>query len=156
MKIRVILNTEDNVFRDIIIHPETTLLDFHHHIKQAFQMEGDEMASFYLSNDAWFQGSEIPMEDMTGETDAETMATIKLSDVISKKGGRMIYVYDFFTMWTFYCEAVDMDTSIEPGKTKISLSVGHRPESAPEIKLDFEIEEDEDDEAYDEDMNSYY
>ncbi|MBV7440534.1 plasmid pRiA4b ORF-3 family protein [Weeksellaceae bacterium TAE3-ERU29] len=168
LKIRVILDTEQDVFRDIEINEDNTLLDFHKEIKTAFNLEGDEMASFFLSNEQWFQGSEIPMEDMSGEPDAEIMSNTTLKAVTPKKGGRMIYLYDFLAMWTFYCEVVDV---LKPDNSKeyplVSLAYGERPENAPEKEsMDFSLDEDgldfdddfddEEEDYFDEDPYSYY
>ena len=49
-RFRVILDAKEDVFRDIEINSENTLEEFHNSITQAFGFEGNEMASFYVSN----------------------------------------------------------------------------------------------------------
>lgn len=150
-KLRIILETEQDVFRDIEIDETQTLFDLHQSIKKAFELEGEEMASFYLSNQEWFQGSEIPLEDMSDEGDVETMQEVTVKQVIPAKGGRMIYVYDFLALWTFYCEVVEVDViSVNEDKLPaVVFSYGKRPDEAPEkdmlADLDFDLDFDEED-----------
>lgn len=158
LKIRIILDTDKDVFRDIEIEDENHLVALHNTIKKAFYLEGDEMASFFLSNDQWFQGSEIPLENMSDEEspNEETMHNTTLKSVIPGKGGKMIYLYDFFAMWTFYCEVIDVykkqSTQSYPN---ISYSYGERPSSPPEkAQMDFSIDEDLDND-FDDDFDEF-
>src|SRR5690606_14552336 len=104
-RFRVILDAEDDVFRDIEILSESTLEDLHNAIFQAFGFDGNEMASFYISDDDWNQGEEISQVDMTdGENDLRLMDETTLDDVVSESQTKLIYVYDFLSMWTFLVE----------------------------------------------------
>lgn len=161
LKLRVILETEEDVFRDIEVQDTQNLLEIHQGIKDAFQLDGEEMASFYLSNDEWFQGSEIPMEDFSEEGNTETMGNIAVNQVIPSKGNKMIYVYDFFELWTFYVEVVEEDViSVNNNFPAVVFEYGQRPDNAPEndmlgeIDLYVDIEDDEDD-FLDFDENGY-
>ena len=64
-RFRIILDTEEDVFRDIEIEQEATLEQFHDVITQSFGFDGTEMASFYISDDKWNQGEEISLFDMS-------------------------------------------------------------------------------------------
>ena len=46
-KIRVILDDQSDVFRDIVIDPSASLADLHQQIYSSFGFNGNEMASFY-------------------------------------------------------------------------------------------------------------
>lgn len=54
-KFRVILDAEEDVIRDIAIESGDSLEDLHNTITQAFGFAGNEMASFYTSDDEWNQ-----------------------------------------------------------------------------------------------------
>lgn len=157
VKFRVILDAEQDVFRDIEISSNAVLLDFHQSIKEAFSLEGEELASFFLSNDAWFQGSEIPMEDMSGEDDnAEIMSNTQIGSVVSRPGARMIYLYDFLSMWTFFCEVVEVKPKEEIEKPRVTFSYGETPKEAPvNESMQISIEEDLDDWEEEEDNDPY-
>jgi hypothetical protein len=66
VKLRVILDAEADVFRDVEIGLDAPLLALHEAILGAFGWAGDEMASFYRSNESWERGAEIPLLAMPG------------------------------------------------------------------------------------------
>ncbi|MEX1382091.1 MAG: hypothetical protein AB1Z17_01720, partial [Lutibacter sp.] len=55
-KIRVILDVEQDVFRDIIVNEAINLEELHLTIAKSFGFKGQEMASFYLTDETWEQG----------------------------------------------------------------------------------------------------
>ncbi|MDX1363141.1 IS1096 element passenger TnpR family protein [Arenibacter latericius] len=142
-KIRVILDAEEDIFRDIEIEGATTLEEFHNALTQAFGFLGNEMASFYTCNDEWQQDEEIALFDMSESgTDVRLMSEVLLSDVVTEASPKLIYVYDFLSMWTFFVELADItertDGQIYPN---ILFSFGEIPDSPPEKK--FEADESE-------------
>ena len=131
-KIRVILDTEEDVIRDVLFDPKDSLEDLHNGITNAFGFDGTEMASFYLSDDEWNEGAEIPLFDMQ-ENNLACMHKFSLSDVLDTEKKQLIYVYDFFSMWTFFVElvAIEEDNPLTELPSLI-LSVGQVPSTAPE------------------------
>ncbi|TGD58090.1 IS1096 element passenger TnpR family protein [Flavobacterium humi] len=104
-KFRVILDAEEDIFRDIAILENDTLEDLHNAIVNAFGFDGMEVASFYTCDETWNQEDEIPMFD-TGDVAGEqkTMADYQLADILDEENTKIIYVYDFINMWTFLVE----------------------------------------------------
>lgn len=149
-RFRIILDTQEDVFRDIEIESEASLEDFHNAITQAFGFGGQEMASFYVSNELWEQGEEIALFDMSEEPGGlRIMSETALYEVMHEEQTRMIYVYDFFNLWTFLVELAEI-TEPEEGATYPNLMFAHGqiPEEAPEKDFIGEAleNEDEDDE----------
>jgi hypothetical protein len=107
-KFRVIIDTEQDVFRDIEIETEATFEDFHRAVLDSFDFEEGEMASFYISDENWTKGLEIPLMDMGGKDASLSMANTKLSDLLSKPSEKVLYVYDFLRMWIFYVELLEV------------------------------------------------
>jgi hypothetical protein len=150
-KIRVILDVEKDVFRDLVVNESTNLEDLHFFIAKSFGFNGQEMASFYKSSDQWEQGEEIPLFDMSEDESNFSMSNCKLSSLLGRKGDKLIYVYDFFSMWTFYVELTEIITAKFEDIPKIVLSFGFPPENAPEKEFvaddnydDFDAFDDED------------
>jgi hypothetical protein len=146
-RFRIILDntTEDDVLRDLEIREGDTMEDLHNVITQSFGFDGMEMASFYVSDDQWNQGEEIAMEDMS-EAGAEVkkMSSTLINEVIHEASTRLIYLYDFMNMWTFYVELGEIVEEAEGTDYPNLMFVhGQIPDEAPE-KV-FEAEEDEDD-----------
>ncbi|RYC53270.1 IS1096 element passenger TnpR family protein [Flagellimonas olearia] len=137
-KIRIILDAEEDIFRDIEIEDNNTLEEFHNAITQAFGFEGGEMASFYTCDEEWNQDEEIALFDMSENgSDVRLMNETALDDVMTEKTPKMIYVYDFFSMWTFFVELADIvdkeDGRIYPN---VLFSFGELPDSPPEKKFE--------------------
>ncbi len=146
-KIRAILDVKKDVIRDILIHESETLETLHKEIANAFGFNGQEMASFYRTDNDWNQGEEIPLFDMG---DGLSMQSCILKDTLTKKGGKLIYVYDFMSMWTFFIEASEISNTTKKEAPKVVFAFGDVPEIAPEKefvadKLDNEFDSDNDD-----------
>jgi len=139
-KIRVILNTEEDVIRDIAIDASSTLEDLHNAITKSFSFTGEEMASFYRSDETWVQGEEHPLFDMGEGLDRKIqMSNISLDEALKHENDKMIYVYDFFNMWSFYVELIQ--TNFEHDTTELPsllFSLGIMPNNAPEIQFESE------------------
>jgi hypothetical protein len=154
-KFRVILDTEDDVFRDIAILDSDTLEDLHNAIFNAFGFDGMEVASFYTCDATWNQEEEIPMFD-TGDIVGEqkTMTDYELSEILDAQNTKIIYVYDFINMWTFLVELASIE-ELEAGTIYPNLlfSHGEMPEDAGEKNFEADNNDDyaEFDDDYDED-----
>lgn len=160
-RLRVILDndTEDDIFRDIELDKTCSLEDFHNTIRQSFGFEGNEMASFYLTDQEWNQGEEISLFDL-GELDQSNrlMTDVLVDSVIDKTNTRLIYVYDFLNLWTFLIELVEI-VGMTSGVNYPNLiySNGQIPTKVPEKNFKseniFEDEQSEDEaDDYDEDF----
>jgi hypothetical protein len=126
-KFRVIIDTEEDVFRDIEIETDASFEDLHRSILDGFDFEEGEMASFYMSNEQWEKGLEIALMDM-GEKAALNMKGTKLNDMVTQPADKILYVYDFMRMWIFYVELIeikkDKPSTIYP---RVALAFGDAP-----------------------------
>lgn len=133
-RFRIILDTDEDVFRDIEIKASSTLEDLHNAITQAFGFEGQEMASFYQSNEFWEEGQEICLFDLGDEPgQVRIMRETFIDEVVSREETKLIYVYDFLSMWTFMVELADI-VELEDGIMYPNLMFAHGqiPAEAPE------------------------
>ena len=145
-KFRVILDAEEDIFRDIAILAEDTLEDLHNAIFNSFGFDGMEVASFYTCDDTWNQEEEeIPMFDI-GDVPGEqkTMSDYQLLGILDKENTKIIYVYDFISMWTFLVELAAIE-EIVAGSTypETIFSVGEMPAEAMEKHFIADDEEEE-------------
>lgn len=151
-RFRVILDANEDVFRDIEIEADATFEDFHNAITQSFGFGGQEMASFYLSDDKWEEGEEIALFDMGDKPgDVMVMGETSLESLVSEDNTKLIYVYDFLNMWTFLVELAEI-AEHEEGIQYPNLMFAHGqiPEEAPEKEF---IAESGDDDTFDEDYD---
>lgn len=156
-RFRVILDTKEDVFRDIELLEESTLEDFHNTIVNAFGFDGNEMASFYLSDEDWNQGEEISQYDLSeGEESVRLMNETTLDSIVSESQTKLIYVYDFLNLWTFLIELAEI-AEIEEGRDYPNLMFVHGqiPLEAPDKEFVAEKNEFDDDLDTDFDLDDY-
>jgi hypothetical protein len=142
-RFRVLIDSGDDIFRDIELREDQTFEDLHQAIIKAFGFFGDQMTSFYMSNDEWDKGLEIVLLDMGFEDHEATpvMATSVLKNFIELEDQKLIYVYDFLRMWIFYVERINT-APVEEGREypHTVLSYGEAPKEEskeiPEVALD--------------------
>lgn len=151
-RFRIILDTEEDVFRDIEIEQDATLEQFHNVINQSFGFDGMEMASFYTSDGQWNQGEEISLFDMSdGSQPVRLMTETTLIDVVHEAAPRLIYVYDFLSMWTFLVELAEI-AEYENGREypNVMFVHGQLPDTPPEkeFKADNFDQDNADDEGF--------
>lgn len=132
-KFRVLLDSEQEteIFRDILISRTENFESLYKAIIAAFRFQGDQMASFYMSNENWDKGHEISLMDMSygdelPEEKASLMSTSSISDYIKDPDQKMILVYDFMRMWIFLIELIDI-VHEEISAPQVALSVGMAP-----------------------------
>lgn len=157
-KIRVILDSKDDVFRDIEIRDKQTLFTLYKGIKSAFSLQGEELASFYESDSNWSQGKEIPLESMEGNMDDETMVDYRIGEAFPEVGSKMIFVYDYLDLWTFSVEAIAQED--KKAVLNYPLTVyryGSMPLKAPKKDMSLiDLDEDDDDETLGRDDDSAF
>jgi len=133
LKFRVLLDSEKDaeIFRDILIRDTDHFESFYNAIIRSFRFEGDQMASFYVSNDQWDKGHEISLMDMTYDDDsvdspAAVMKNAVIKDFLEEPDQKFILVYDFMRMWIFLIELIGYEKE-GPESPKVVLSVGMAP-----------------------------
>jgi len=127
VKLRVILDVEEDVFRDLEIEMDAPLMHLHLATLDAFNWnDAHEMASFYKSNDAWDKGDEFPLMAMSPEL--PSMESAKVRDVLPTQQSRGLYVYDYLRMWCFYLEPIAMSPAEEKTEyPRLMLEFGETP-----------------------------
>lgn len=152
-KIRVILDSKEDVIRTISVNNSINLEELHNIISNSFGFEGKEMASFYRADDEWNQGEEIPLFNMAEAGEEISMQSCILNDTLINENDKLIYVYDFLNMWTFYVEVLDINSETKIDLSNIILSVGNIPEKAPE--KEFKADKLEDNNLFNEDFDNF-
>ena len=139
-KFRILIDTEDEeeVFRDIVISGNADFEQFYQAIIQSFDFRGDQLASFYVSNDNWDKGHEIALMDMELSESLDSPSIMKetiIQELVTTSKQKFILVYDFLKMWCFLVELVEV---IQENYEfpMLDLSVGESPlEDSKEIDL---------------------
>ena len=110
-RIRAILDDKEDIIRDFEIEANSSLNDLHDYINKSFGFNGTELACFYKSNSKWEQGEELPLIDLNEEN--QSLAKILINEILTDSLKQLIYVYDFFKLWTFYIQVVEVVEIVE-------------------------------------------
>ncbi len=161
LKFRVLLDSENSseIFRDILIKDTDNFETLYKAIVSSFRFQGDQMASFYVSNDSWDKGSEISLMDLSyddelTESPTAIMKDALIKDFIEEPDQKFILVYDFMRMWIFLLELIGYEKE-GPEKPEVLLSMGMAPPEDSRVAADNEdmfvgdLEEDEDELGFD-------
>ena len=129
--IRVILESKEDVIRDIEINSDCLLSELHYYLIECFDLNKNELASFYTTNDELEIIDEIPL--VSFEDIGPNMENTKLEIVLNEHNNNLIYVHDYMKMWRFLIElkSKDVDFNIKKCVSKI----GKMPKEAPEINF---------------------
>ena len=152
--IQIHLEYKEDVIRDIEISSTSNLEELHYAIITAFELEKNELASFYMTNEDFELLQEIPLLSIDDDENPMLgMNEVIISSILTKQGSQLLYVYDFMKMWRFLITLTEKKEEIisEP---KCVKSVGEMPEDAPEITFEAEKEFDPFEDAFDE-ANEY-
>ena len=161
LKFRVLLDTSQNqeIFRDIVVNEDDTFEDLYNEIIRSFQFQGNQMASFYVSNDEWDKGHEISWMDLSYDEGQmhppSVMGSTKISEFLEEPDQKFILVYDFMRMWIFLIELISTNEESVVAPATV-LAIGDSPDehSKQATNMDFEDdfideEEEEDDFGFD-------
>jgi hypothetical protein len=120
-RFRLLCEDQDDFLRDIEIKPGQTFKDFHDIIYQTLELEGNELASFFICDPRWNKQREITLIDMgvkIPDTDFDDderkpvnvpipvmiMEDVKIREVIDDPHQRILFEYNFLNPRTFFIE----------------------------------------------------
>ena len=135
-RLRIILDndTNEDILKDVEIDKNSNLTDLHELILMSFNFSADQMASFYTVDEDWNQINEISL--MNFDESIDSMDSILIANILNKLNTKLLYIYDFMNMWTFYVELIEeaqeINNILYP---RIIFSVGNVPEKAPYKKF---------------------
>tara|TARA_B100000900_G_C20516872_1_gene690448 strand:- start:239 stop:769 length:531 start_codon:yes stop_codon:yes gene_type:complete len=142
LDIRIVADTQEDIFADLRIHRENNFLTIHDFLVENFHLDKLEMSSFFYSNDDWDKGEEITLMNMNIGDDqtVKFMESITINEVFKEKKFKFLYVNDFLNMNIFYVEILK-ESDLEDNETlKLLHKLG---EYEPKKSEDILIMEDE-------------
>ncbi len=145
-RFRVIIEDNDDVYRDIDIKAAQTFAELQATIQEAFKFDNKHAASFFVSDDYWRKHLEItlrkedlpltPEEIRLKVEPKKLMSEAKIAKYIETPHQRFVYVYDENVQWNFLLEMMKI-TNEEP-KAKyplISKSIGNPPKQYKQLNV---------------------
>ncbi len=145
-RFKVIIEDNDDVYRDIDIKAAQTFEELHNTIQEAFKFDNKHSASFFVSDDYWRKHLEItlrkedleltPEEIRLNVEPKKLMSVAKIAKYIETPHQRFVYVFDEKVQWTFLLEM--MKITNEDAKAKyplISKSIGTAPKQYKQLNI---------------------
>ncbi len=131
-KVRVILDTKEDIFRDIEIKDKQTLWNLHLGIKSAFSLQGEELSTFNILEDDGTIVKSVPLEDMSDDGDGEIMSDVYLNEAFEKTGDKIHFQYGLLDLWEFFCELIEIIDETKGVNYPITVfRFGNAPLKAP-------------------------
>lgn len=120
-RFRMLLDDQEDFLRDYDILSSQTFLDFHKLIVESVELQGDELASFFVCDRNWRKKKEITLMNMQDDSQEEEedddvrnpvknkipvceMDKVKVKDIIDDPHQRLLYEYDFLNPKYFFVE----------------------------------------------------
>jgi len=141
-KFRVLIDYEKDVFREIEIRSDQKFMQLNDAILSAFSFSGEQMASFYMSNEDWDKGEEIMQFDMGDDETSHSMDNTLLSEMVKDVNQKLLYIYDFLRLWIFYLELVSITEEEENINYPILAGQFGIAPKEDDKSLDFEMPQD--------------
>ncbi len=107
-KLRIILDTKEDIFRDVEIKGKQNLWKLHLGIKSAFSLMGDELSIFNILDKDGVVVKSVPLEDMSDDGEGEIMSDVYITEAFEKAGDKVHFQYGFMDLWEFFCELVEI------------------------------------------------
>lgn len=131
-RFRMLLDDQEDFLRDFDILSSQTFLDFHNLIRESVELQGNELASFFVCDRNWRKKREITLmnmqDDFQDDEDDDDVRTpkknripvyemdkVKVKDIIDDPHQRLLYEYDFLNPKTFF---VELTKIVDADKTK--------------------------------------
>ena len=131
--VQIHLEHQEDVIRKIEISEDSNLHVLHNKIVESLDLDQNQMASFYFTNEKLELDKEIPLFKIDENAQENiTMSDIKIKSAFCNINDKLIYVYDFLKMWRFLV-TYEKTSKNENDDTKVIYSVGEMPKKAPEI-----------------------
>ena len=125
-KFKIVVEDNEDIYREIEILSGQTFEDFHTCIQEAFAFDAKHAAAFFVSDDYWRKDQEITLRKEDLELDADEikmgvapkklMSATKIAKYIDSPRQRFLYVFDPVVKWTFCIELMKILPDNPKGK----------------------------------------
>ncbi|NLA24960.1 MAG: plasmid pRiA4b ORF-3 family protein [Bacteroidales bacterium] len=139
IKFRIISPENEDFVRDIEIFDDSSFLELHEAIQAACDYDSSIMSAFYTSNQDWEREQEIVLQiiDEDEQQDSLLMDETLVNEFFNKKGQRLIYIYDFFSIRLFLIEVVNIrKAEKEDADLDFPICTLYKSHPPQQIKLD--------------------
>lgn len=145
-KFKIVVEDNDDIYREIEILSGQTFEEFHNCIQDAFKFDKKHAAAFFVSDDYWRKDQEITLRKEDLELDADEiklgvspkklMSSTKIAKYIESPRQRFVYVFDPAVKWTFCIELMKILPDNPKGTYPACVkSLGNPPKQYKQTQL---------------------
>lgn len=145
-KFKIVVEDNEDIYREIEILSSQTFEDFHSIIQDAFKFDRKHSASFFVSDDYWRKDQEVTLKKEDLELDEEEiklgvspkklMSATKIAKYIDSPRQRFVYVFDPAVKWTFCIELMKILPDNPKGSfPAIVKSIGNPPKQYKQTQM---------------------
>lgn len=145
-KFKIVVEDNEDIYREIEILSSQTFEDFHSIIQDAFKFDRKHSASFFVSDDYWRKDQEVTLKKEDLELDADEiklgvspkklMSATKIAKYIDSPRQRFVYVFDPAVKWTFCIELMKILPDNPKGSfPAIVKSIGNPPKQYKQTQM---------------------
>ncbi len=138
--LKLLSDQDEDFYRDIEIKSSNSFLDLHRIIQKSLGIEGNELASIFMTNTEWEKQKEFTLMDMMqdmpgaeelGQLPVFVMEKETLKDHIEDPHQRLLYEYDFLNPQTYFLELTNVKKGAQHGKNypRLAGSQGDVPKA---------------------------
>lgn len=145
-KFKIVVEDNEDIYREVEILSSQTFEDFHSILQDAFKFDRKHSASFFVSDDYWRKDQEITLKKEDLELDADEiklgvspkklMSATKIAKYIDSPRQRFVYVFDPAVKWTFCIELMKILPDNPKGSfPAIVKSIGNPPKQYKQTQM---------------------
>lgn len=145
-KFKIVVEDNEDIYREIEILSSQTFEDFHSIIQDAFKFDRKHSASFFVSDDYWRKDQEVTLKKEDLELDADEiklgvspkklMSATKIAKYIDSPRQRFVYVFDPAVKWTFCIELMKILPDNPKGSFPVIVkSIGNPPKQYKQTQM---------------------
>ncbi len=120
--------SQPKIWRRLLISPQMSLYDLHRTIQLAMDWDNSHMHHFIKNKKIY--ALRTPWDDYWEEMGCIDYSEMKVSDLLKRKGSRMLYEYDFGDSW--YHDIIVEKTNVESTHKTLPVCLEGENNSPPE------------------------
>lgn len=145
-KLKVISDKVENFALHIDVDAKNTFFELHEAIQDECKYDPSELATFFLTDEEWDKGLEIPMfkNNSPKQNSAHTMKNSTLGDYLKEKEDKLIYVFDVINQKSLYIELNEIVMEKKLNTPAVTYNRGSAPLQSSSNRYDTDLLANED------------
>ena len=147
-KLKIISDKVENFALHIDADAKNTFFELHEAIQDECKYDPSELATFFLADEEWDKGMEIPMFGGKSKKipSVVNMKNATLGDYLKEKEDKLIYIFDLINQKSLYIELNEIVMEKKLNTPVVTFNRGLAPSQSPSNRYDNDLLASEDSE----------